>query len=246
MITAPTEADLCELVSSTHAADRINLKNEDIKRTWKQEIRDPYAHGHFTAYMHILHKLLPSIDFPIKEPSLLTDQSRSHQALEWLRTLHNKMTEPLARSNLFEADPNGPTVSGLGRYRFVNTLAITKTAPAPALIPPIMHNWFKDIATYHHSIKAKVANPYGFSATDARELLTRVKEIPLFFSVVQPFSYGNQRLGRIVELAFRWAWNIPVVHYYPNSKEHNKLLENLTQYETDNLPRIIQASLSVK
>lgn len=235
MISAPTEDDLCNIVVSTHAADRIQLTLDETKRTWKREIQNPYAHGHFQALMYILHTLRTSNDFPVKEPSLLTDMQRSHAALDWLRTIHTKMMEPLVNSPLLEDDPNGPQSFHVGQYRFQPTTAITRPAPQPAIIPAIMHNWIKDIGLYHQSIKGKVENPYGFNPSDAKELLNRVKEIPIFFSIVQPFGYGNQRLGRLVEIAFRWKWNIPLVHYWPNTNEHHKLLERLAQYETDKL-----------
>lgn len=246
MIIAPTEQNLFDIVVSTHAADRITISKDDTQKTWKKEIQNPYAHGHFMSLMYILHNLRLSADFPVKEPALLTDIQKSSVSLAWLKTLYTKMTEPLINSPLFEGDLNGPSRIHLSQYRYTPTLAITKQAPDPSMIPAIMHNWIKDIGTYHHSIKNKVLNPFAFNANDAKELMTTIREIPLFFSIVQPFGYGNQRLGRLVEIAFRWIWNVPIVYYWPNSKEYDKLLEDLQTYEKEKLPLIIEKAKSVK
>ena len=245
MIHIPTEQTLFDLVASTHAADRIPLTIQEIQETWAKKKVSPYARGHFLAYMYILHNLSNSIDFPAKDPNMITDIQKSSMALSWLRELHTRFVEPLVNSPLLEGDINGPQRYHLGNYRMFQTQAITRPAPPSNLLPAIMHNWLKDIAIYHHSIKDKVLNPFAFSANDAHELIQRVKDIQLFFSVVQPFAYGNQRLGRIVELAFRWKWNVPIVHYWPSSKEYNKLLIDLGEYEK-RLPDIIQRAVPVK
>ena len=231
MIFAPTEKDLFNIVASTHAADRIPLLMKDIEDTWSQKTKNPYAHGTFKALMYGLHNLQNSLDFPVKDINLITDIQKSEQSLAWLKELHKRMVEPIATSPSMESDNNAPNRFEIGYYRFKSAQVITQEAPPASLIPAIMHNWIKDIGKYHLSIKDKIDNPYAFTGDEAKELSLRAQNIPLFFSVVQPFSYGNQRLGRLVETIFRWKWNLPLVHYWPETNEHRKLLLNLAEYE---------------
>lgn len=249
MVKPPTEQEIWNFVSSTHAADRSPLPQDQIVNTWKQVgMPNPYAQGHFRAFMYALNTLLPSQDFPAKGVDLITNVSQSETALFWLREIHTKMTEPIARSPIFhdQSDPNAITPFLIGKYRIHPKMALQAPAPPPDLLPKLMHNWLKDYAKFHDKIKGKVVNPFGVDKELAQEIHRMAKELNLFFCVVQPMSCLNQRMGRFIEWMFRTAWHLPMKYYTHGGDDLRKLPQDLIDFEAKRLPQLLAATKDVR
>jgi hypothetical protein len=247
MLIPPTENDIFNYTAATHAADRIPLATDAIKNTWAQKgMPNPYAQGHFRAFMYILHKLLVGGDFPAKNPEMIKTLSDSHAALFWLREIHHKMTDPLIGHPFLEDDPNAPQQGQAGKYRLTPAMSVTIPAPPADTIPRLMHVWLIQYAKLHDKIKDKIENPYGFSQELGREVIQKVTEANLFFITVQPLSCLNQRMGRFIENTFRLAWRLPMKFYYATSDEYRDLPHLIEKYQKETLPQLVKDALAVK
>ncbi len=244
MLKPPTEQEIHNYVAATHTLDRVSITTGEIQSTWKQQgLPNPYAQGHFRAFMYVIHKLLPSNDFPAKEGASLNTLQDSHTALFWLREIHHKMTDPLIGHPLTEDDINSPKAGQIGRYRLTPTMAVTKPAPAPEIIPRLMHNWLIEYATFHEKIKGKVNNPYGLSRDEAFEVYRKTNEVNLFFCTVQPLACLNQRMGRFLENTFRCAWKLPIKL---STSDYQSFSAQLEKYQDETLPKLVIASNTVR
>lgn len=238
----PTEEQLFHFVASTHECDRTNIPYSQITGTWqKKGPPSPYAHGHFKAFNYVLHQLLPSNDFPAKDPNSLHTIQDSHTALFWLREIHKQIAMPLAADQTLYGNDNVPLQSQVASYRMMPAVIVKKAAPPTDLIPALMHNWIITYAKFHHSIKDRVSNPYGIDKDTAKAIYTHCKNIPLFFCSVQPYACLNQRLGRFVEQVFRLAWWLPMKYYSPSyGDEYPQFLKDLEKYEDAEMPLLIK------
>lgn len=247
MFVPPSQQDIFNFTLATHGIDRIPLSAGDCDNTWNQRgLANPYAQGHFRAFMYIIHTLLPSNDFPAKDATMLATINDSDAALLWLRNLHRKMAEPLVGHDLVIDDVNAPDRFDIGRYRLKNTMGVMKQAPGASLVPAMMHNWLVDLSKLHDRIKHKVDNPYGLDKDTALEVLKKTHEINLFFCTVQPLACLNQRMGRFLENTFRVAWRMPMSFYGPNSPEYRNLTAELQEYEKTTVPLLVSKALNVK
>jgi hypothetical protein len=194
-----------------------------------------------------LHNLIPSNDFPTKEPGNIKNIQDSHASLFWLRDIHDKMTTPLIKHGLLLDDQNAPTNSQIGKYRTTQTAVGPKPCPQPSLIPQLMHNWLCDYSNFHQQIKNKINNPYAISKKEAEDIFQKTYEVNLFFCTVQPLTCLNQRMGKVLENTFRLAWNLPMKNYNPNSIESRNLPPHILQFYDETLiPKLLPLSLSVK
>lgn len=247
MLHPPTEQEIFNFVSSTHAADRINLTSDQIQNTWSQKgLPNPYAQGHFRAHMYVVNQLLPSSDFPAKGVGTIKSVGDSHSALFWLRDMHQKVTLPLVGHPFLDDDVNAPRIEQVGKYRMVPTMAVDKPAPPSDLIPRLMHNWLVQYASFHDKIKGKIDNPYGMDKETALDIYKHAYEVNLFFCVVQPMSCLNQRMGRLLENTFRIAWRLPMKIYTPQSTDYRNLPSHIKQFQDESLPNLVTACSSVR
>lgn len=249
MLKPPTEQEIWRFVATTHECDQVPLKYSDIQDTWAKKIApNPFAHGHFRAFMYAMKTLIPSSDFPAKAPELMQTVQDSETALFWLRELHTRIVEPLTTFVLYEGDVDRPTSWQCGRYRYVPTTAVTKPAPPHDLIPKIMHNWLKDYAAFHAKIKDKVKNPYGIDQQTSQEIFKRCENINLFFCTVQPMACLNQRMGRFMENVFRLAWCLPLKFLSPGglTSDYPKFIPALEQYQNEEIPKLVEAAKLVR
>lgn len=249
MIQPPTEKQLFTFVATTHECDQVKLPYQNIVDTWAKKIApNPYAHGHFRALNYLLHTLIPSQDFPAKAPDLLHTIQDTETSLFWLREIHSKIVEPLTKHALFEDDLDRPTSWQLGRYRYTHTTAVHKPTPPHDLIPKLMHNWLIEYARFHHKIKDKLKNPYGIDQKTSQDISQYCENVNLFFCAVQPMACLNQRMGRIIENAFRLAWCLPMKFLSPNQlgDDYRKFLIALEQYENEEIPKLVKKALLVR
>ena len=245
MFKTPTEPDIFAFTVATHAMDRINLPFDVAQNTWKQKgMPNPYAQGHFRAFMYITHQLINTTDFPAKDVELIKNLQDSYTALYWLRDIHHKMTDPLVGHFSLMDDPNAPTSWQVGMWRVNPAMASMHPAPPPDLIPRLMHNWLVDYASFHNKIKDKLENPYGFSQNEAYDICEKAYEINLFFCAVQPLACLNQRMGRFLENTFRLAWRLPMKYKTPSEQEF--LPTHIDQFSKDKLPKLVIAATNVR
>lgn len=232
MLNPPTQQQMFDFVSSTHAMDRIDVYPDQLNNTWNQKGNpNPYAQGHFRALMYIRDTILPSSDFPAKAVQTISCIGDSEKALFWLKEIHRKIVTPLVNHELLADDENAPTATMIGSYRKSPIMAITKPAPAPDAIPHLLHNWIIEYASFHNKIKDKIDNPYGITKEIGTELYRKLVNINLFFCTVQPFACLNQRMGRFVENTFRLAWRLPIKNYSATSDEYRRFPKDLTDFE---------------
>lgn len=235
----PTEEQLINFVTETHLIDHIhNISHKEVNDTWKQKIRNPFAHGHFWAINYLFHEVLPTVSFPCRSAESLVNIDASEGALCWLKETHRRITEPLVNQPVFEGDNEIPTRIQIGKYRMNPVSTVLGPAPSSEAIPYLMHVWLKDITEFHHKVKPNLDNPYGFNPDDARKLVEMSHESCLFFSIVQPMSVMNHRLGRIVELALRTAWRLPFK--LPTETDHKTTFSTIQNYSQNKLPKLLE------
>jgi len=239
-IIQPEIEEIYSYIIQTHKADHIDVTKEHIKfalgqiQVQKGEralegVEKSCCIGHFKAINYTI-QLAGSFDFPAKEGSNLDNEFSSNQALNWLREIHSLMMYPIAEYGL----KNGTGQlyiqnSQCGTYRYTPKQLAYSPAPAPELIPKILHLWLVDINTLDLEIKDKVDNPYGLTTAQSQEMYRKVKEITPFISCLQPFEDGNNRVAKLVENAFRLRWRLPwrTIHQL----ELETLNRDLTAYQ---------------
>lgn len=247
MLKYPSEQEIFNFTYSTHANDKVPLTMNEISATWQQQgIPNPYAQGHFRAFMYVIHNLLPSNDFPAKSSQLLQNSQDSDTALFWLRDIHHKMADPFVNNHMIAQDQNTPNSFTIARYRITPSMAVTKPCPPVELIPGIMHNWVKEYSMFHEKVKDNLENPYGFSREEAYEIVKKAYNVNLFFCCVQPLACLNQRMGRFLEMTFRTLWRLPMKYYAQNSPEKERLPRDLEDFERESMPKILSASRDVR
>jgi hypothetical protein len=230
----PTQQELLYFILQNNEADHIPLTMAEIQNTLSirrnetQGTLNPYAQGHFDSFNFIFKSLINSDDFPCKDSSILVNQYHSSSVLFWLRELHTLLMYPIATSSL-SMDTNIKTYQ-CGTYRvYPKNLAFTQ-APMPEQIEPLLHCWLVDIASFHDSIKTKVDNPYGLTKEESDLVFAKSLEANYFFSCLQPFEDGNNRLARIIENALRVKWYLPWKSC--SQQEHQRFITKMSDYQT--------------
>lgn len=235
-IRKPESKELFSYIIATHKADHIDVQMPHIQKALKKEaglegVERACVEGHFAAINYIM-TLIPSVDFPAKDPSLLTNEFTLHNALYWLRELHVKMMYPIAEFGKFNGTGQLHIQSNqVGTYRYNPKMLAFAPAPDPTSIPKILGAWLKEITTLDAEIKDKVDNPYGLTPQQGNQMIRTVKESSLFLSCLQPFEDGNNRIAKLVENALRMRWLMPWrIIYGIEQESYNR---ELTGYQSD-------------
>lgn len=242
MLKPPTEQEIWSYVAFTHHIDRVKLGQDEVINTWHQKgLVNPFAQGHFRAIMYIIHKLLPSNDFPLKDGAVLNNVPESETALFWLRELHRKMADPLINHMLLIDDVNAPSSMQVGSYRMMPAMAVISPCPPPDMIPKLMYNWLKDYSDFHNKIKDQINNPYAFDKEMAYQIIRKAYEVNLFFCSIQPMGCLNQRFGRLLENCYRLGWNLNL-----KMKQDDHFVTDLEKYQNEQVPILIRNCSSVR
>ncbi len=241
-IVQPDIKDIYSYIIQTHRADHIPVTMDHINIALGkinhqkgmpalEGLEKVACIGHFKA-INFAIKLAGSIDFPAKDPAILTHEYASHNCLYWLRELHSTMMYPIAEFGL----KNGTgqlyiQSSQCGTYRYSPKQLAFSPAPDPDLIPKLLHLWLKDVTEFDAEIKDKVDNPYGLTPAQSNKKLAITKECSLFFSCLQPFEDGNNRIAKLVENTLRLRWRMPwrTIH----DLEAQTYYRDLSNYQSD-------------
>ncbi len=227
----------------THNLERIDVKMPEIQSAHqgRAKIPNPYADGHFAALGFAYNHLLDKDYFPAKL-SNISDPNKAEAALFWLKDLHKAMLTPVVNRAIAteQEDQNIVLMHHLGKYRTVDVPLSTRMAPHPELIKPILHQWLRDVAGVHDRLGAKARKVYGLKPQEAKELSDTAQMTKMLFSVVQPLSYANNRFGRLLENILRLQWRLPWKDLSKN--DYEKFVQQLGEYEIQQLPNIISAA----
>ncbi len=238
-IKKPSLAEIIQFTANTHIVEGIDtVTHQSVSNTAQRKEKNIYAHGHLAALSYAVHTLLPSPDYPARNPDF-KDIPQMESNIHWLKHLNSLTQSPLI------ADMNNHYVlSKIGIWRIDNASNTFTNAPNPFLIPYIMFNWLKRLTKIHNGVKNKLDNPYGLSQSEFIDMRNFAEEQPVFFSTVQPFKYDNNRFGRLIENVILLGWNLPLK---PNPiTTYEKFKESLEDYQQSNLQTIIKEANSLK
>jgi hypothetical protein len=237
----PQMDELIRFIYETHLVEKLNCPMEAITQALKRAPNpNPYVVGHFDAINYLM-TLIDNPDVPAKAPDLLTNVYRSDEALFWVKEMHAKMTLPLAQAShlsQWEDELNRVKQYECGVLRNVPVALAFSMAPPPHLLPYILHNWLNQVGTLHAEVKDKVNNPYGLTREKAAELAKTSYNTLLLFANIQPFNYGSNRIGRLVENILRLNWRMPWKHV-PINNEYERFVRDVQTFNTSELPKIV-------
>lgn len=245
----PQKQDLIRFVYHTNVVEGLKVTRADVEEMYRPDRKDlnPFVVGMFDAINYGLRTLLTNNpDFPCKEVSLVTNLYRSHDALGWLRELHSRICSPLAKAALTDrwAGEIAVRAGDCGSYRSYDLPLAFTMAPPPHLVEPLLHNWLVDTAEFHDRVKDRVDSPYGLDAKTAGELVTRADGACLFLSNLQPFTYGNNRLGWLVANLFRLLWRLPwrdLPGYGDNTdRDYKAWINEMTNFQSQEMPKLLK------
>jgi hypothetical protein len=224
-IIQPDTKELYAYIIQTHKADHIDISLQHILYALGQikvekgqkaleGFEKAYCVGHFKAINYVV-KLAGSVDFPVKDGSRIDNPYQSDQSIFWLREIHTLMMYTLADYGIKNGTGQLYIQPGqCGVYRYTEKGNAFEMAPTPQQIPLILHHWLTDAQALDLEIKDKVDNPYGLTPAQSQRIFKMTNEMPMFFSCLQPFEDGNNRIGKLVENAFRLRWRLPwrIIH----------------------------------
>jgi hypothetical protein len=231
----PEQREVIYFILQSHQLDHVPLTGEEITRTLKKEILNPYAEGHFKAVNYLLTQLVHSPDFPAKHPSNITNTFRTDEALFWLKELHSLCMQPVA---LFGEKTSNPLILKryeVGTWRTKPKALAFNYAPAPEQILPILQHWLVELATFHLDIKDRLHNPYGLTAAEGNKLHAILRELPMFISCLQPFEDASNRIARLLENTLRLHWNLPW-QQPAVGRDHEMFVRELAKYQDQEFP----------
>jgi hypothetical protein len=248
-IRKPALEDTLQFVAQTHDVENLPcnyMETSDTVLAQKDKTKriNLFADGHLRALSYAQNKLVDTTDFPAKDPKILTNKYKSDECLFWLKELHKLAFSPIIKHPIESVKPDGPKLHHMGTWRTEVAHNLLGLAPAPAIIPAIMHNWLLELAKLHHLIKDKLDNPHGIDKITYRKMALLIKDQPLFFSCVQPFPYANNRFGRLIENVIRIAWRQPLRFMIGSGYENFKA--DLEPYQAEKLPAIIEQAKLVR
>lgn len=239
MISKPPMDEMVRFILLTHQVEKLTVDMDDINQALKRTPNpNPYVAGHFDAINYLL-SLVDSPDFPAKEPSLLTNVYRSDENLYWLRKLHLMISLPLAQvahQSKWEDELSQVKKYECGVLRNQPAANAFAMAPQPDIIPHILHLWFVKIAYLHAEVKDELPNPYGITREKSFELAKEANDSLLLFANLQPFTYGSNRLGRLIENALRLKWHLPFKPVEPTEL----FIKAVQQFGQAKMPPIIE------
>jgi hypothetical protein len=225
----PPESTLIDFIMATHSCDKIQLSQDDMKNTLSGKGKiSPYIQGHRKALKFICTELVGSSDFPAKSPQILINHYHSDNSLYWLKEIHSLILYPIATDNISSME--NIRISDCGNYRYKSKLMAFDMAPQPEDILPLLHLWLKEASELNDEVKDNIDNPYGITQEQSKKLVHFVNEITMFFSCLQPFEEGTNRVARIVENTFRLHWYMPWFTQHPGSS-YDEYIRKFTNYQ---------------
>lgn len=241
----PEMPELILFIEQTHSCEKLKVKHEDISTLLKQGAKaikpNPYVVGHFDA-LNYLFTLVGEPHFPCKDVRLLTNQYKSEEALHWLRKLHELMAYPCAKmasTPEWEDEIRNCRQQDCGVYRIVPEALAFAYAPTPEQIPLILHLWLKDLTTLHEEVKNLLDNPYGISRNKTYDMHQACRDTNLLFCNLLPFSYGSNRLGRLVENLLRLNWQLPWSQV-PGETQYQNYVRDIQDFQSKKLPKYLE------
>lgn len=232
--------EMTRFILQTHQVEKLNCAPEDIQNALKRRPDpNPYVVGHFEA-MNYLISLVGSPDIPSRDPNMLFNLWRSEEALAWVKTLHAKITLPLSKCKdpRYEHEFTNVRQYECGVYRNVPVNLAFSPAPPPEIIPYLLWNWLLKVSNLHAEVKDNIDNPYGLSREQAEAMVTTSTDTVLFFANVQPFYYGSNRVGRLVENLIRLQWNLPW-KAAPTGRDYDEFVKDIQQFGQNKMPQLM-------
>lgn len=229
-VEANKQGSIVNPIDPGHKIEEVNFQTaEDTLNKKKQ---NPFVHGHLAAIFYSIDKLLDTSDYPARSLITLSDLDNNAQ---WLKYLNNLALSPLIQPCNFE-------LTKIGTWRTDLASNLLTPAPSPFILPIIMFNWLTKLKSIHDRVKPNIDNPYGISKEDYKIMTEFTNDVPLFFSTVQPFTYANNRFGRLIQNIVRMGWNMPILFNIGDKYDQFKI--DLDIYQRTKLPEIVkQANL---
>lgn len=250
MIIKPKIPDILQFIVQSHEVesnkqgDTLNPFNPGFRieevnyqaaeETLSKKKINPFIHGHLMAIFYSIDKLLDTPDYPARTMNDFTDFDSNSQ---WIKYINNLALSPLVSACNFE-------LTKIGIWRIDLASNLLTNAPSPPLIPFIMFKWLSKLKKLHDIVKPNLDNPYGISQSNYKDMREFTNEIPLFFSTVQPFTYANNRFGRLIKNIVRIGWNMPIEYNIGDKYEQFKV--DLDHYQRNQLQEIIRQAYSDK
>lgn len=128
-------------------------------------------------------------------------------------------------------------ITDVGSYRQSNKYIKTEKdgklvdieMPDPLYIREHLKNWANDLCQFHNDMKHTIE--YGrYSEEETQTLVNKAYEANIKLCCIKPFIDGSNRLGRLVENAFRLNWGLPWKIITIDDKEN--LLDDLRDMQT--------------
>lgn len=227
----------------THKIEKLTCEMEDIQAALKRTPDpNPYVIGHFDALNYLL-SLVGNLDFPAKDPAILTNLYRSEEALFWLRKLHELLTLPLAKASAhqkYEEELVMVHQHECGVLRTTPATLAFSLAPPPELIAPTLHLWLVNLAQLHQEVKNELANPYGLTKAKSLQMAQSAHDTVLLFANLQPFTYASNRLGRLVENALRVNWLLPWKHAPNEGYEYECFIREVQNFNQTKMKPLLE------
>lgn len=236
----PTVDEMCKFTTSQNQLDKIKIDYTDVQNTYYSKNKNPYAYGHLATFKFAYTELIGKPNFPVQDTLIhKINYNNLDKHIWWLKKMNYIIFEPITRDAILKENENSPKKWQLGSWRQVPTFNLNSLAPEPELIPKIMYIWLKEFAVVNKIILEKIDNPTELDQNLAKKIPAICYEQSFFFSVVQPFAYGNNQMGRWMENILRWQWKMPLKIRMPETPEYKKWTDNLEKWEKQRLSKFI-------
>ena len=149
------------------------------------------------------------------------------------------MLSPLVGHPIVAEAADSPQRQFIGNWRQIPAMNTFSVAPQPDLIPKLMHNWLLEIATLNEEVINNLDRLYAITKEKAHQMEKTTHQASLFISTVQPFTYANNRLGRLVENTLRLHWHFPWKPCGPGH-DYDQYVKDLVEFQKTELPKRIE------
>lgn len=216
----PSKEALTAFIYHSVQLERLPITFGDISKsmTLKETDADidPHACGHFKAINHVL-KIT-------KEDSLLKD-------IEWTKTLHKMLFEPIVRHDWITASDQPFPPAAVGTYRLTEKFIGNTRMPNPFQIPRLMEELRQKLLQLDQRLATKMTNARLLTPEDLKDIRTTAHMANLDICCIKPFLDGSNRVGRLVENCLRLHWLMPWQVFSSDPNPKDDLIEELEAHQ---------------
>jgi len=232
----PPEEKLFDFILQSNQIEHCDLTFDDVQLTLQKKAIQPYAAGHLMAIDYIISKLSSQVAWPVKHPAEYATEGDADRSLYWLREIHNRLMNPIARFPEFLLSAQEAEIIDIkecGLYRNFHRKMINgksgqdRYMPKPSGLKRLLHWWLQQLGTFHlKNLKRFACNPSIVEATSYDRMAYKLH---LQLACIHPFTDGTGRSARLIENALRLRWGLPwkTIQF----KDRMRYIQDIVTYE---------------